>query len=191
MISAVIFDFYGVFCSDAYLTWQDSHFDITDPVRQRFNALASRNDAGELTLAEFYAEAAAIASLPLEQTITELGNAMKLDQSVVDLTGRLRDKGIKIGLLSNSPTSLYDTIDGFGIRSLFDSVLCSAEAGASKPKPEIFALILAKLSASASKSVFVDDRQVNIDGAKRAGLIGILFTTATELEHRLINLGVL
>jgi FMN phosphatase YigB (HAD superfamily) len=38
--------------------------------------------------------------------------------------------------------------------------------------------------------VFIDDRQVNVDGAVSAGMSGVLYTTVTDLKKQLSSLGV-
>ena len=47
-----------------------------------------------------------------------------------------------------------------------------------------------KYDLKAHECVFLDDMQVNIDGAKRAGMEGILFTTKEEALPKLEMLGV-
>ena len=59
-----------------------------------------------------------------------------------------------------------------------------------KPEPEIYQTLLAKYGLKAEECVFLDDRQVNIDGAKAQGMEGIVFTSYEDAVERLKEYGV-
>ena len=57
---------------------------------------------------------------------------------------------------------------------LFDDVLDSHEVGLRKPNPAIYRLALERLGVEATRAVFLDDVQSNVDAATAVGLHGIL-----------------
>lgn len=60
-----------------------------------------------------------------------------------------------------------------------------------KPDPAIYNALLDKYNLSADECVFIDDAQKNIDGAKKVGISGILFTEYDEVKEKLRNIGVI
>jgi HAD superfamily hydrolase (TIGR01549 family) len=72
----------------------------------------------------------------------------------------LKERGFKIGLVSNSGRPLVTKILGaIGLEeSLFDVTVTSAEAEP-KPSPQIFMLALTKVSFSVDEVVYVGDRE--------------------------------
>ena len=61
----------------------------------------------------------------------------------------------------------YPTVQFF---DLFDQVYLSNEVGFRKPHAESFELILKKEGISAEETVFMDDTQRHVEGAKKAGI---------------------
>ena len=59
----------------------------------------------------------------------------------------------------------------FGIRDYFDVIIASAEAGVSKPDPEIFRLALSKAGCSSDECCMIGDRLDNdIEPAAALGM---------------------
>jgi len=50
--------------------------------------------------------------------------------------------------------------------------------------------MLKKLGVKAEEAVFIDDKEINIDGAKKAGMKGIVFLNYQKLVQDLKLLGV-
>ena len=63
----------------------------------------------------------------------------------------------------------------YGFGDLVDVLIYSHEAGISKPDPRIYALACAQLEVAPPEAVFVDDTDVRVDGARRAGLHAIRY----------------
>jgi putative hydrolase of the HAD superfamily len=59
-----------------------------------------------------------------------------------------------------------------------------------KPAVEAFDCVASHLQLPASRCIFVDDRQPNIDGARAAGMAAVKFESAAQLEAALQQLGV-
>ncbi len=83
--------------------------------------------------------------------------------------------GAKIYLLSN--ISEYFADNASEIRALrhFDKCFFSAKMGLTKPDPEIFLTVCRDVGIKPEETLFIDDSEKNIKGAKRAGLRAYLF----------------
>lgn len=69
-----------------------------------------------------------------------------------------------------------DKLQRFGLRSLVDVLVVSAEEGVAKPDPEIFRRTLARLGVEAGEAVMVGDTwSADIVGATAAGLHAVWF----------------
>ena len=82
---------------------------------------------------------------------------------------RLRG-GHRLGLLSDATPSIYLALERYGILERLDAHVISAEVGATKPSPRMYAAILDRLGAEPGDCLFIDDRPDNLYGAVRAGL---------------------
>ena len=72
---------------------------------------------------------------------------------------------------------------------LFEGCIVSAEVGMVKPSLEIFRHLLDTFKLTAAETLFFDDFQVNIDGARAVGIEARLFTTPERCEQDLRALG--
>ena len=88
----------------------------------------------------------------------------------VDACRVLADAGLKLAVVSNWDVGLHDHLRAIGLDSLVDAVVTSAEAGAPKPSPAIFALALRRLCTTADRAVHVGDETADVDGARAAGV---------------------
>ena len=58
-----------------------------------------------------------------------------------------------------------------------------------KPDSDIFEYCLKSLGVSAEEAMFIDDREINIEGALRAGISGIFAPSPEELRSMLEAIG--
>jgi putative hydrolase of the HAD superfamily len=87
-----------------------------------------------------------------------------------------REAGGLTGFLSNSgPEMMVRVRADRSPESRFDVVIVSCEVGLAKPDPRIYELALSRLGVAAGQALFVDDREDNIEGATRLGLITLHF----------------
>jgi putative hydrolase of the HAD superfamily len=96
-----------------------------------------------------------------------------------------------VGLISNAWSGLRPWIVSSKFEDVFDAMIISAEVGVAKPDARIYQIALEKLGVSASESVFVDDFQVNVDGAHAFGMQAVHFIqpeqALQELKRLLAN----
>jgi putative hydrolase of the HAD superfamily len=100
---------------------------------------------------------------------------------------QLRAAGYKLGLLSNLHQTFADHLRAHAawLRHFHVHVF-SAEARRVKPEPEIYRHLLEKLNTPARETLFIDDRQTNIDAARREGMQGIVFSSIEQLRSDLL-----
>lgn len=98
-----------------------------------------------------------------------------LFDDVMPALDALKKRGLTVGLLSNIEQDMTATLDKLGLTPRLDIIVTSQDAGFSKPRPEIFRYALDKAGVDAADAVYVGDQyQVDIIGAKGAGMQGIL-----------------
>lgn len=96
-----------------------------------------------------------------------------------------------LGLVSNTnPWHAEYTIRPCEVFPLFDAVSLSYEVGAFKPDPRLLEDALGKLGLTAAECVFIDDLAENVEGARRMGLHGVIYTDHASLLEALKGLGV-
>ena len=75
----------------------------------------------------------------------------------------------------------YTKLEHSGLRPYFIKVVTSEEAGVNKPDPAIFTYALKLANATAEASLMIgDNEEVDIDGARLAGIDQVLFDFADE-----------
>jgi len=77
----------------------------------------------------------------------------------------------------------------FGLIGTFDTFLASCWLGVRKPAPDFYQRILAITAARAEDSLFIDDREENVAGAKALGFHVIRFQSADQLRRELDQVG--
>jgi len=87
----------------------------------------------------------------------------------------LRDRGVALVVVSNWDFSLHERLAETGLAPLVDAAVASAELGAAKPEPAIFAHALGLVGAEAGASWHVGDTpEADVEGALAAGLRAVL-----------------
>jgi putative hydrolase of the HAD superfamily len=81
-------------------------------------------------------------------------------------------------------------LDRFGLRDIFSAFFSSCWLGVLKPGRRIYQLALAMSQAAPELSVFIDDRERNLEPARDLGMRVIRYTDAPQLRADLAALGV-
>ena len=102
-----------------------------------------------------------------------------IDRSLVEFIRSLRGK-VHTGLISNAWSGLRGFITREKVIDIFDTVIISAEVGATKPSARIYEVALEQAKVSAGEAVFVDDVPANIEACEKVGMKGILFKDPQE-----------
>jgi HAD superfamily hydrolase (TIGR01509 family) len=101
---------------------------------------------------------------------------------------RLRQAGLKLGVVSNSDGRVEQALQAAGLRQYFDVVIDSALVGVEKPDPRIFHAALDALKVAPEEALYVGDLyEIDVLGARAAGLDAVLLgkpEQMTELNCR-------
>jgi putative hydrolase of the HAD superfamily len=96
---------------------------------------------------------------------------------------RLRRRGYRLGVVSNSDSRLHDVLAALDLNSFFDRVTVSSQAGATKPSASIFHKGLEAMHVSGSHAAHAGDSLVeDVEGARRAGLSAFLVDRQDRYE---------
>jgi putative hydrolase of the HAD superfamily len=88
-----------------------------------------------------------------------------------------RARGGKTAFLSNGVAEIMARIrQDRPLERWFDAVVVSCELGVVKPDAEIFRICLDRLGTPPDRTLFVDDRRENTDGAAALGIVTLTFS---------------
>lgn len=87
-----------------------------------------------------------------------------------------RKTGYGIYVLSNASDLFYEYFPKFLPLTFFDGVFVSSDYLMLKPDLEIYRTFLKKYDLKAEECFFIDDREVNVIGARQAGFQAMQFT---------------
>jgi FMN phosphatase YigB (HAD superfamily) len=112
-----------------------------------------------------------------------------LDPAMLDFVERLAAVN-RVLLFSNTNREHWEHLLRLsdGRIGRFEAYL-SHEIGQAKPSPAAFAVVAARAAVDPGRSLFVDDRMVNIEAARGAGFRAELFTDQPALERYLAAAG--
>ncbi|MBI1249120.1 HAD-IA family hydrolase [bacterium] len=107
-----------------------------------------------------------------------------LDQDIAAAVGfcdtvatlqELRERGIRIAVVSNLASPYKQAFYRLGLNNLIDATIFSCDVGKSKPDPRIYDAALKALHAKPEESIMVGDSQVaDVDGPMACGIRGYL-----------------
>jgi putative hydrolase of the HAD superfamily len=92
---------------------------------------------------------------------------------------RMRQAGLRLGVVSNSDGRVEEALAAAGIRAEFEVIVDSRLVGFEKPDPRIFQAALEPLGIEPEGALYVGDiYEVDVIGARRAGLDVVLLDPA-------------
>lgn len=98
----------------------------------------------------------------------------------------LKDQGRKVYALSNYSVEKYEFSKPiFPFLEWFDGLVISGYERVAKPDPKIFQILIDRFGLEPARSLFIDDRIVNVQVAQHLGFSTVLFRTAAELGEAL------
>ena len=106
---------------------------------------------------------------------------VRLVPGTMELLDYLKPK-YHLHLITNGFEEVQDTkLTLSGMKPYFETLTVSEEVGVKKPNPEIFMYALNKAHANAEESIMIgDEMEVDIDGARAAGMDTIMFNPKGE-----------
>jgi putative hydrolase of the HAD superfamily len=100
------------------------------------------------------------------------------DPCMLDFARRAREAGIRTAVLSNMPAELrHHLTDSVAWLPGFDHMTFSCDVKMVKPGEGIYRHCVNGLGTAAEDTLFLDDREDNVEAAQRIGLRSFVFTT--------------
>lgn len=127
----------------------------------------------------------------LAQDLAMAKRYLVVNQQIISLIDELRERGYKVGLLSNASGEVAGNIKALNLASHFDSFLFSAEIGLQKPEIVAFEYLAKSLGVDLANLIFIDDAEMSLKTASEAGFTPILFKSYEQLVVELTKLKLL
>jgi 2-haloacid dehalogenase len=110
-----------------------------------------------------------------------------------EVVAELDDRGVPLFAITNFSADFWPPFHERekAFFSRFRDIVVSGEVKLLKPDPAIYWLALDRFRLRPSDALFVDDREINVDGALAVGMQAHLFTDAADLRERLVAEGLL
>lgn len=172
-----MFDCFGVVLSDVSEIWAKNH-GIVGEEYKNWRKVADQNDLGEIGKKELYQQLGNFSGQTSYESEDEWRRILKVNVDVVRVARELRSCGAKVVMLSNTGDFIEGYLEKFGVNDIWDEKFLSYELGMKKPDPEIFQYALDKMGFEPQDAYFIDDREENVEAAKRLGIKGILYPSA-------------
>jgi putative hydrolase of the HAD superfamily len=198
-VSHVFFDIGGVLGSNGWDREQRAgaaqHFalDVVE-LEDRHGEVVAMLEQGRMPLDEYLRCTVFYRPRPFE--LAEF-KAYMLAQSTpfpdtIDLARALARTGrYRLMTINNESAELNQyRVEQFGLRDIFITFFSSCWVGTLKPARRIYQVALAMAQAEPEGSVFIDDRERNLEPARALGMRTIRFTDALRLRQELAAMGV-
>jgi HAD superfamily hydrolase (TIGR01549 family) len=103
------------------------------------------------------------------------------DPDAPGLLADLKDRGFKLGVISNWSATLPEYLEGRGLAKYFHVIIASEAVGTAKPHRDIFMRGLAALDTGPEKAIHVgDDYWADVVGARDIGIRPVLLDRDRE-----------
>jgi len=101
-----------------------------------------------------------------------------------DALDRLRKKGHRLNVISNSDGSVERILKEVGLREFFEHVFDSFIVGLEKPNPEFFRHAMKTVGVDPADSMYFGDfYSIDYLGSRKAGMTGVLFDRGGLYTH--------
>lgn len=102
--------------------------------------------------------------------------ALDPNEPMIELMRELKASGLRMAMLTNNVREwepLWRAM--LPVDEIFEEVVDSAFVACRKPEPQIYELTLERIGMPAEACLFVDDLEVNCEGAREAGMSAVHF----------------
>lgn len=199
-LRAVIFDYGMVLTGPPDAAAHDALLRITGLPLERFESLywADRHayDEGKLTGIAFWQKLLHDAGLePVPSIVEELNRwdaRMWTTQNPAMFAWQLqlKQRGLRTAILSNMGDAVLENMKReFDWFPRFDVLIWSYQLHMAKPDPAIYLHTLKELGTEPEETLFIDDKQVNVDAARALGMVALPFSHIEQLRVDLITSG--
>ena len=200
---AIIFDFgnviaffdYGKAASKLGAHLGLSGDELLDRLRPLgFAQLHQDFERGQLSAIEFTTKVSAMIRLAIthDEFAAAWNDIFTANESIIPVVEQLKTQGYRLILGSNTNAlqAVHFRKQFASTLAHFDHLVMSHEVKRLKPHPEFYLACAKAAKLPPSNCVFIDDLAENVEGARSAGLQGILYQSTEKLIAELRDLGV-
>lgn len=192
-VRAVISDFGGVLTTPlmgSFMAFQDHSGIAPEALGRAMQRIAERDGAhplfelekGNVSEADFLTELAAeleheLGHVPEMHGFREVYfNALEPNEPMIELMRDLQRREFRMALLTNNVREWEPLWRAkLPVDEIFETVVDSGFVGCRKPESRIYRMTLERIEVPAEACLFVDDVEVNCEGARRAGINAVHF----------------
>lgn len=194
MIKNLIFDMDGVFLSKSHTLllkdWTSpERYDFFDNLIFHSNEWRQLNE-GLISISDATKVWKENKTLEDKKTIDNIVNTWCsnkiIDKKLVEYVRELKHLGYKLYILSNVPQQMIDYLESTkAYLQYFDGCIYSYKEHLMKPDSKIFETLLKRYDLKPNESLFIDDKQKNLDTANTLGINSFLyvFNHSQDLEN--------
>lgn len=182
MIKKIFFDFDGVLTTDK--TGSETHSkyfsqkigvnaqELLSKVKQYDGEI----DAGKISIKDVWELICKEAKIEFNPNwLQEAFISTPIDERMLEYARQLKNK-YSVGIITDNSTERMNVImeqnKGFNI---FDTIIISEDVKCTKEGTEIFEITKQRANVNAEECIFIDNKQKNVDTAKKVGFIGLYF----------------
>lgn len=180
-LDTIFFDWGGVIADDPgdeFLTLLLKQRGASDEQADEiYNGYMRQFMRGELSESDYWDILRDKYNLGIEDTISEefkKWNGLIVNEQIIALVDQAKSQNLQVAVLTNIIEPTYNVLVEGGCYDQFDTVIASCKVGFAKPQSEIYTLALDKMNTTADRSLFIDDKQRNIEPAAQMGFETIL-----------------
>ncbi len=196
-IEAVVFDWGGVLIENPagpLMAYCASALGVpVEDYTRAHNEHGGAFQRGRISEVVFWQRVCGSLGCPLPKSRSLWGEAFRAvyrpRDDVFALARQLHEDGCRTALLSNTEPSAMEFF--FELRyEMFDVPMFSCAEGVCKPEREIYEIAARKLGLTPGQCVLIDDRRDFIEGARAAGMQGIVYKSLAQVRWQLVGLGI-
>jgi putative hydrolase of the HAD superfamily len=187
-MKTIFFDWGGVVANDPgddFLTkiLQDIGAN-PEQIQEIFQLYMKRFMKGEISEAEYWDELSTNYGFVIQDSISDefkKWSGLVANEDILALVDEAKDKGWQTAILSNVIEPTYNVLKSAGFYDRFDMIIASCKEGFAKPDIKIYELALERAGATPGESIFIDDKQNNLDPANEMGFATVLASNPTQI----------
>lgn len=180
-MKTIFFDWGGVIADDpgdGFLTKLLEDIGAgSEQIQEIFQRYMKHFMTGHITEVEYWAALRTHYGFRIDESISEKfkkWSGLIANEHVLALVHEARLRGWQTAILSNVIEPTYNVLKDAGFYAMFDAVIASCKEGFAKPDRKIYEIALRKLNATAGESIFIDDKQSNLNPANEMGFRTVL-----------------
>ena len=104
-----------------------------------------------------------------------------LNNSMINLSKELSQKGITVGILSNTEPASYSVMENLTSLDHFEYKFLSYNIGHLKPEPKIYHHVIDNIPFPKEELFFIDDLKSNVESARSEGIDSVQYSNYDEL----------